>query len=109
MNHADSILAESLLQQVRHSPVLVGSGVLAVILLLAVVRVVFYTGRHRHRSGHREHHRGERNATARQGEAAGAGNRAQRRRRRRDRLNPTLAETRGLPPPRNESSNPPPN
>ena len=47
------VLAGSLLQQVQHSPVLLVSGVLAVFLLLAVVRVVFFTGRqkrhHRHR------------------------------------------------------------
>ena len=100
MNLADFILPDGLLEQMRHSPVLWGSGVLAVILLAAVVHALFRAGNHRRHHRHSDRHGREKD----KGSAAGG---AERRRRRRARLNPTLAETRGLPPVRDESSKPP--
>ncbi len=108
MNDAHFVLAESLLQKARHSPVLVGSGVLAFILLIAVIRVVFFARRHsRRHHGHHWWDAKKADKDARPGKAAHGGNRRQRRRQR-TRLNPTLAEKGGLPPARNESTSPPP-
>jgi hypothetical protein len=106
MNRAAIVLAESLLRQIQHSPVLLCSGVLALILLLALVRVVFFTGHPQRHHRHRER-RAESNEADREAKPGGTVGQAERRRRRRARLNPTLAETRGLPPVRSESSKPP--
>jgi hypothetical protein len=112
MNPFLPVLAESLPQTLRHSPLLLGCGVLAVLFLLGLIRVLFFARRR-----HPYHHRRPLQSLAKEdpsvpnrGGSFRALTRAGRRRRRRQRaaLNPTLAETRGLPPVRSEASPPPP-
>jgi hypothetical protein len=103
------VLAENFLQKLAHTPALVACGVAVFLLLLAVVRVIFFSRRHhRHR---RRHHWSQRHASPESEAAApttAPNERRGRRRRRGPALNPTLAQTRGLPPARDGASQPPP-
>ena len=105
------ILAENFFLRVKQSPVLLVCSVLALIILVALIRVIFFGKRHRRHHRHDQGHR-ERpdNAPANKKDAAPSERRSEHRHRKRRKqlpMNPTLAQTRGLPPVRNSDEPPP--
>ncbi|MDB6021668.1 MAG: hypothetical protein JWQ04_1525 [Pedosphaera sp.] len=88
--------------------ILVVFGALSVVVVVAVIWAVLYSQKKKHRK-HRHHHRRPETTVAKTGNGEGQTGRKSRRMRRPHRpMNPTLAQTHGLPPLRGENDPLPP-
>ena len=108
MNH--TVLAESYFWRLGHSPAMLICLGVAAVLIIALIRVISRgKGRRHHRHARGHHWRSNDESKPAAEPAPQAKSRSKRHLRRRRALNPTLAETRGLPPAREEpGSSPPP-